>query len=66
VSREGALCRARERAQAVEDALGRGVTLELLGVPIVVLYAEERRTVVAGPGSSPFTTVPTRSGRRPA
>lgn len=65
MSREGVLCGARERAQALEEALGRGVTLELLGVPIVVLYAEERRAPVPGPVSGPPTTIPTRSGRRP-
>jgi hypothetical protein len=40
MSREGALCRARERAQELEDVLGQGAAVELFGLRLVVLFAE--------------------------
>jgi hypothetical protein len=40
MSREGALCGARERARQLEEALGHGAVAELLGVRMVVLFAE--------------------------
>lgn len=66
MSREGARCRERERVRVLEDAIGNGATLELLGVPFVVLFAEPRLAVGVEP--EPRTDGPStvRPGRRPA
>jgi hypothetical protein len=59
VSRESGRCRAREREQALEDAIGRGVTLELLGIRFVVLFAEQSYA----PPSEPRPGAATRVAR---
>ena len=40
MSREGAACRARAQSRYLEDAIGSGATVELMGYRLVVLFAD--------------------------
>jgi hypothetical protein len=40
MSREGAACRARAQSRHIEDAIGNGTGIELMGYRLIVLFAD--------------------------
>jgi hypothetical protein len=61
MSREGAACRARAQSRYIEDAIGSGTAIELMGYRLVVLFADgPARAQSPHAGASPPEATPAR------
>ena len=63
MSREGAACRERAQARYIEDAIGNGAGIELMGYRLSVLFADTPgRAPAPHAGAPPRESTPANAG----